>query len=192
MQLYLSARPPFSFAAVADSHGWRQLAPFSGDRDALGYILRLAAGRVVELRLTGAGDGVCVNTEDGLEPAEKAEVTATVAWMLGLEQDLAPFYQVARHEPKLAAAAAEAKGRILRSATLFEDVVKTILTTNTAGSSTRRMAANLVNLFGAPLPAAPDRRAFPTPEGGAGNPGIRRSIHRIAIQFWVARPVAEE
>jgi len=163
MDQHLSARLPFSFAAVADSHGWRQLAPFSGDREDLRYILRLASGRVTELRLTGAGAGVRVNTEDGLEPAETAEVTATVAWMLGLDQDLSPFYEAARHEPKLAAAAAQAKGRILRSATLFEDVVKTILTTNTAWASTKRMVANVVNLFGDPLPADPARRAFPAP-----------------------------
>ncbi len=163
LELHLSARPPFSFTAVADSHGWRQLAPFSGDRDALRYILRLATGRVIALRLTGAGDGVRVTAEDGLESAEQAEIAATVTWMLGLEQDLSPFYAAARHEPKLAVAAAEAKGRILRSATLFEDVVKTILTTNTGWSSTKRMVANMVNLFGDPLPADPARRAFPLP-----------------------------
>ncbi len=163
MELHLAAHPPFSFAAVADSHGWRQLAPFTGDRDELRYILRLATGRVTELRLAGAGDGVCVTAEDGLVLGEKAEIAATVAWMLGLDQDLSPFYEAARHEPKLAAAASEAKGRILRSATLFEDVVKTILTTNTAWSSTKRMVANVVNLFGDPLPADPSRRAFPAP-----------------------------
>ena len=41
MKLHLSARPPFSFRAVADSHGWRQLAPFAGDADGLSTIVRL-------------------------------------------------------------------------------------------------------------------------------------------------------
>lgn len=163
MNLHLPARPPFSFATVADSHGWRQLAPFRGDANALTYVLRLSAGRVIELSLAGAGDGASVSADGDFSGAEQAEIVATVAWMLALEQDLAPFYEAARHEPKLAAAAAGAKGRILRSATLFEDVVKTILTTNTAWSSTRRMVANIVNLFGDPLPADPARRAFPTP-----------------------------
>lgn len=163
MELYLPARPPFSFAAVVDSHGWRQLAPFRGDRDALFYILRLHTGRVTELRLSASGAGVLAASDDALAPEEAAEAAATITWMFGLEQDLAPFYAVARQEPKLAAAAAGAKGRILRSATLFEDVVKTILTTNTAWSSTKRMVANIVNLFGDPLPADPARRAFPQP-----------------------------
>lgn len=163
MELHLTAQTPFSFAAVADSHGWRQLAPFRGDRNALSYVLRLRSGRVTELGLTGTAGGVCVTAQDALDPAEEAEVAATVTWMLGLDQDLAPFYEAARDEPQLAAAVVEAKGRILRSATLFEDVVKTILTTNTTWSSTKRMVANVVNLFGAPLPADPARRAFPTP-----------------------------
>jgi 3-methyladenine DNA glycosylase/8-oxoguanine DNA glycosylase len=163
MNLHLTARPPFSFAAVADSHGWRQLAPFRGDRDELFYVIRLATGRVAELRLTGTADGARVAAEDGLSPAEEAEVAATVTWLLGLDQDLSAFYEAARGEPKLAAAAEGAKGRILRSPTLFEDVVKTILTTNTVWGSTVRMVANVVALFGDPLPADPARKAFPTP-----------------------------
>lgn len=163
MELHLTARPPFSFAAVADSHGWRQLAPFRGDHDELLYVIRLSTGRVIELNLTGAADGVRIIAEDDLDPAEKAEVASTVTWMFGLDQDLSPFYAAAQDEPKLAGVAAGAKGRILRSPTLFEDVVKTILTTNTIWGSTKRMVANLVTLFGDPLPADPTRRAFPTP-----------------------------
>lgn len=169
MELYLSARPPFSFAAVADSHGWRQLAPFRGDREALCYVIRLSSGRVAELRLTGAAGGAHVATEAALAPAEEAEVAATVTWMLGLDQDLSAFYAAAHGEPKLAAAIAGAKGRLLRSPTLFEDAVKTILTTNTIWGSTKRMVANMVNLFGDPLPADPARRAFPTPAGIAAS-----------------------
>lgn len=163
MDLRLTARPPFSFAAVADSHGWRQLAPFHGDQAELRYVIRLASGRVTELSLTGTVDGARVTAEDGLSPIEETEVADTVTWMLGLDQDLSAFYEAARHEPKLAGAATAAKGRILRSPTLFEDVVKTILTTNTAWGSTKRMVANVVHLFGDPLPADPARRAFPTP-----------------------------
>ena len=84
-------------------------------------------------------------------------MAATVTWMLGLDQDLSDFYAIAANEPKLAGAAAGAEGRILRSPTLFEDVVKTILTTNTVWGSTKRMVANVVNLYGDPLPADPDR-----------------------------------
>ncbi len=163
MNLHLAARPPFSFSAVADSHGWRQLAPFRGDGETLSYVIRLASGRVTELHLSGAGDGAVVSAADDFTSVEEDEIAATVTWMLGLDQDLSAFYEIAAHEPKLAAAAAGAKGRILRSPTLFEDVVKTILTTNTIWGSTKRMVANLVSLFGDPLPADSGLRAFPTP-----------------------------
>jgi 3-methyladenine DNA glycosylase/8-oxoguanine DNA glycosylase len=167
MELHLSARPPFSFAAVADSHGWRQLAPFGGERDALTYVLRLRAGRVIELHLAGAGDqadrGVRILADGEFTAAAQAEIAAAVAWMCGLDQDLSAFYAAAAGEPKLAQAAAAGRGRILRSPTLFEDVIKTILTTNTTWGSTKRMAANIVGLFGEPLPTEPSRRAFPEP-----------------------------
>ncbi len=183
MDLHLTARPPFSFAAVADSHGWRQLAPFRGDREALDTVIRLASGRVIELRLVGAAGGARVTAEDHLGPAEEAEVAATVTWMLGLDQDLSAFYEAAREEPKLARAAAEAKGRILRSPTLFEDVVKTILTTNTIWGSTKRMVANVVTLFGDPLPADPARHAFPTPaQLAATDEATLRSVARLGYR----------
>jgi 3-methyladenine DNA glycosylase/8-oxoguanine DNA glycosylase len=163
MELHLSARQPFSFRGVADSHGWRQLAPFRGDADSLSYVVRLASGRTIDLYLAEAAGGVRVQTDDAPGDAETAEVGQVVAWMFGLDQDLSSFYAIARSEPKLARAVEAGLGRILRSASLFEDVVKTILTTNTAWGGTKRMVENLVNLFGEPVPANPARRAFPTP-----------------------------
>jgi len=71
---------------------------------------------------------------------------------------------LAKNEPKLSHVIDQARGRVLRSATLFEDVVKTILTTNTAWSGTKRMVANLVELYGPALPGNPEQRAFPRAE----------------------------
>jgi 3-methyladenine DNA glycosylase/8-oxoguanine DNA glycosylase len=167
MKLHLSARPPFSFSAVADSHGWRQLAPFAGDADGLSYIARLSIGRVTELHLAAAPDGALVECADPVTDAEQAEIATMAGWMLALDQDLSAFYAAAQHEQKLAHVAERAQGRLLRSATLFEDVVKTILTTNTTWSGTKRMVQALVDLFGDPLggPSSPDAspHAFPTP-----------------------------
>jgi 3-methyladenine DNA glycosylase/8-oxoguanine DNA glycosylase len=166
MQLSLPARPPFSLPSVVRSHGWIQLAPFEEDESAgeLRYVDRLASGRVALLRIREAPGGVSVAVADELDPAEQAEVASRVTWMLGLDQEFASFYELARQEPKLAHVAARARGRILRSPTLFEDVAKTILTTNTLWAATIRMNKNLVNQFGAPLPSDPERRAFPTPQ----------------------------
>src|SRR5919109_4800943 len=62
MKVSLSARPPFNFLSVVNSHGWRQLAPFSYDENSntLFYVLRLSNGHVVELKLRDRTDGVIV------------------------------------------------------------------------------------------------------------------------------------
>ncbi len=166
MRLNLSARPPFSLPAVVRSHGWVRLAPFRGDErtGGLTYVERLDAGRVVEMLIQEATGGVSVEVDGPPSEAERDEITRDVEWMLGLEQDFSAFYALARDEPKLAHVAGKAQGRILRSPTLFEDVVKTILTTNTSWAGTIRMVKALVAHFGPPLPADPTRHAFPTPD----------------------------
>jgi 3-methyladenine DNA glycosylase/8-oxoguanine DNA glycosylase len=166
MRYVLSARFPFSLPAVAESHGWVQLPPFDWDADAgrLTRVERLSSGCVLELGVAEQDDGVQVQVADGLTEAEGQEVVERVRWMLDLDQDLSAFYALARDEARLAHLEGTAKGRILRSSTLFEDVVKTILTTNVQWSGTIRMTEALVAGFGAPLPADPARRAFPTPQ----------------------------
>ncbi len=166
MRLLLSARPPFSLSAVARSHGWARLAPFGGDdrSGGLTYVDRLESGRVVQMLVQEAASGVSVEVDDQLSQAERDEITRKVKWMLGLDQDFSAFYVLARDEPKLAHVEERAQGRLLRCPTLFEDVVKTILTTNTSWAGTIRMVEALVSQFGAPLPTDPTRHAFPSPD----------------------------
>jgi 3-methyladenine DNA glycosylase/8-oxoguanine DNA glycosylase len=164
--LTLSARSPFSLDRVVNSHGWIRLAPFCEDEGSGGftYIAQLDSGRIAELRILEASGGVRVEVNADLGSLEQADVTTKVDWMLGLEQDFSEFYSLARHEPKLAQAEVRMQGRLLRSPTLFEDTVKTILTTNTAWGGTIRMVQALVDHFGAPLPGDPHKHAFPTPD----------------------------
>lgn len=166
MKLTLSARPPFSFPSVVKSHGWVQLVPFAFDEASatLTYVDHLSSGRIIEYRIIGSPTGVTVQTSAKLTRSEQDEVAAKVIWMFGLEMDFSEFYALARQEPKLAKAEKNAQGRVLRSPTLFEDVIKTILTTNTLWGATKRMTANLVMQYGDPLADDSSRRAFPTPE----------------------------
>lgn len=194
MRFSLAAHPPFNFLSVVDSHGWRQLAPFSYEEseNVLGYILRLENGRVVELKMHDGGDGVMIETEK-LDKVERREVADKVSWMFGLDMDFARFYAAARGEPKLAQAKKRARGRVLRSPTLFEDVLKTILTTNTLWTATRNMTRKVVEEFGEPLPEDISKKAFPTPEAiAASSPeflkekirvGYRApAIHQLAVR----------
>src|SRR5205807_2641005 len=95
----------------------------------------------------------------------RAALAATVRHMFRLDEDLSLFYVLAREDPELQWAALGA-GRMIRSPTVFEDVVKTICTTNTAWSGTRKMTAALVDNLGVAAPGG--AHAFPTPEAMAG------------------------
>jgi len=165
MQLTLHARQPFSLHSVIYSHGWCQLAPFKEDASQAGLslITRLENSQVVELHLSETPGGVLIETPETLDDQAIRNISEMINWMLGLDQEFSDFYALAGAEPKLAKAAARAQGRILRSPTLFEDVIKTILTTNTLWAATKRMNANLVAQFGDSLPTNLEARAFPTP-----------------------------
>jgi 3-methyladenine DNA glycosylase/8-oxoguanine DNA glycosylase len=197
MKFSLSARPPFNFLSVVNSHGWRQLAPFSYDEttNTLGYILRLSNGHVVELKLRDGAqaDGVIVETEK-LDKTERKEVGDKVTWMFGLDMDFLHFYRASRGEPKLRRAKKLALGRVLRSPTLFEDVIKTILTTNTLWTATKNMTSKLVNELGESLREDRTKKAFPTPEAIATSSpeflkekirvGYRApAIHQLAVRI---------
>ena len=113
--------------------------------------------------------------------------------MLRLDADLSAFYAVARADDGLAWVAHGA-GRMMRSPTVFEDVVKTICTTNCAWSATVRMTTALVEHLGAEAPDG--RRAFPGPAAmaEAGNDFYRdvvRAGYRGAYLQTLALAVAE-
>ena len=184
MNLSLSARQPFNFLSVVNSHGWVQLAPFrfnEKDRE-LFYTGTLSNGRVIDHRITETPEGVNVNVPGRLSKAEQGEIAEKVTWMIGLDQDFNTFYQTAKKEPKLRHAQKLARGRVLRSPTFFEDVLKTILTTNTLWAATKRMNLNLIGSFGEPL-AGSELKAFPTPARiAASRPEELREMIRVGYR----------
>ena len=191
MEFTLPARKPFDFLSVINSHGWVQLAPFHFDEESntLHYVLQLANGRVVELNMWDAGDGVGVETEK-LERSERREVADKVSWMFGLDMDFSRFYAASRGEPKLIRVKQRSLGRVLRSPTLFEDVVKTILTTNTLWGATKNMTRKLVDTYGSAqrgsvgvVEAPNQKRAFPTLESiAASSPEVLKETVRVGYR----------
>jgi 3-methyladenine DNA glycosylase/8-oxoguanine DNA glycosylase len=165
MELYLPAQQPFSLNTVIHSHGWVQLAPFTLEEanGEVSYLARLRGGRVAEIRLQEDRGGVKAVVQPALDEAHREQVAEMVTWMLGLDQEFEDFYALTRDEPGLSQCADQAQGRILRCPTLFEDAVKTILTTNTSWAGTIRMVKSLVSQFGLPLNGSDQRHAFPTP-----------------------------
>jgi len=100
--------------------------------------------------------------------AERDHFAAVLRRMLCLDDRLSEFYQRAAADPALAWVTSGA-GRLLRSPTVFEDLVKILCTTNCSWSATVRMTEALVRELGGRAPgAAADGGAFPTAAAMAG------------------------
>ena len=169
------------------SHGVASLPPSLLDEEnrtlRVTVPLRGAKPRTIELR--GGRRGKARIDILGPAPGNRTEqqVRDVVARMLNLEEDLSPLYAVAATDAELAWIAAGA-GRMFRSPTVFEDVVKTICTTNTAWSATVRMVGALVNELGE-TSAGGHGRAFPTPEAMAA---ARETFYRDVVRAGYRGP----
>ena len=136
------AGEPVDFRRTALSHGLTSVVPFAVDEGghALRAVVRLLerSPRVVELR-SGSANACQVSVGgSSLDAGERRALETVLERMLALDTDLTAFYELSATDPLLSWAPAGA-GRIVRSQTVFEDVIRTICTTNCAFSATRRM-----------------------------------------------------
>ena len=131
MRLELPLPRGFSFDAVVRSHGWYDLPPFTYDR-AAGILTYVAPGPT-QLSFRGASGGL----EASGPGRRSAALAAAVRRIFSLDLDLSGFDAMLGQEPELRRALARGGGRMLRGATLFEDAVKMLLTTNCSWAATR-------------------------------------------------------
>jgi 3-methyladenine DNA glycosylase/8-oxoguanine DNA glycosylase len=158
------------------SHGIAELPPMRLDQKAWTFEITVPlagiGARTLTISQARPGHGL-ISVTGSLTPQVGAAVMAQVRHVLSLDVDLTPFYAVAAEDSDLAWVLTGA-GRMVRSPTVFEDVVKTICTTNTSWGGTTRMVNALVQHLGEKAPgAAPDSpygRAFPTPAAMASAP----------------------
>jgi len=177
---------PISFARTVHSHGCARLPPASIEASPLVYRRKLRLrNRVVEVALRESDGGLVVESGSRLRAGELEAARRAVARMFRLDYDLSPFYRQIANDGRLAWAARGA-GRILASPSVFEDVVKTICTTNCTWSATVRMTSALADLGAG---------AFPEPELLAATPDrwyrdVARMGYRGAYVKSIARSVA--
>lgn len=137
---------PISFARTIYSHGCASLAPASIETEPLRYRRALRIGeRVVDVVLSEENGHVVVTSDARLGRRAASDIESIVARMFRFDDDLSAFYAAVAGDERLQWAASGA-GRMLSSPTVFEDVVKTICTTNCTWSSTIRMTRALVDL----------------------------------------------
>ncbi|BAM04552.1 DNA-3-methyladenine glycosylase family protein [Phycisphaera mikurensis] len=156
--LTLPTPPRFDLARTVCSYGYFLLAPNFWDPAAatLSRPLRLPDGSPVDVvisQATSADRRLKVALEATVRGSARALVLGQVARMLRLDEDDRPWRRTIRRvDPALARVAI---GRMFRSPTLFEDLVKTVTSCNVNWPNTRAMNRRLCLGFGG--------GAFPTP-----------------------------
>jgi 3-methyladenine DNA glycosylase/8-oxoguanine DNA glycosylase len=156
------------------SHGVASLPPMFVDENepSLEVTLPVPNARPRTVKVTPTKGAAGVVTVVGRAPGPRAAVSLLrdVRHILRLDEDLSAFYALCLADEDLAWAASGA-GRMIRSPSVFEEVVKTVCTTNCAWSATERMVGALVEHLGDPAVGAPPSgvrgRTFPTPEAMA-------------------------
>ena len=183
---------PVDLRRTLASHGVASLPPQRLDEEAwtLEATLPVGGGRARTVRVSAGAPGhAAVELLGGRAPARDRErLLGTVRHMLRLDDDLSAFYAVAAADEDLAWAAAGA-GRMLRSPTVFEDVVKTVCTTNCSWALTTKMTTALVEHLG---DTAPDgRRAFPSAAAmAAADESFYREVARSGYRAPYLRSLA--
>lgn len=160
----------FNFWRTVYSHGWCTLPPFHVQKEGqeLVLILRLRDGQVVHCTLREKRKKISITVECATVPTplSLAEVRTRVRECFRLNEDLSGFYSEVRKHPLYRWILQSGSGRLLRSPTVFEDVVKMLCTTNCTWALTRIMVENLVKKLGDPF--GEGLCAFPTAAAMAG------------------------
>ena len=167
MRISISTPRTFNFKRTMISHGWSELPPFGFDQAAwtLTRVLDLGSAMPVNVKITGTRRELRIDTPGRLSKSGSEKVVADVRHMFRLDDDMAVFYREMRAEPEFDWIATHGAGRLLRSPTVFEDLVKMICTTNCSWSLTTKMVSGLVENLG--RESKDGRRTFPTPEAMA-------------------------
>ncbi|MBL8763347.1 MAG: hypothetical protein JNM07_03660 [Phycisphaerae bacterium] len=183
MRTALTIPTPSDYLLTRDccSYGYFLLEPNRWDpaTSALRRVLDLD-GRAVTLTLTqprGVGTPLRAAVSRALSAAERAAALRQVARMLRLDEpheDIRAFHRADRRWAR------SGRGRLFRSPTLFEDVIKTVTSCNVSWPSTIVMNRRLCEVYGA---RDGELAAFPSPQTMARQrPGAVRGRCRVGYR----------
>lgn len=167
MEISISTPRTFNFKRTVISHGWCELLPFEIDRKrwVLTRTLDLGDGRPETVAITGSKRALRIKTSRAISKRAADRVASQVRHMLRLDDDMTTFYRTMKAHAEFEWVSEEGAGRMLRSPTVFEDLVKMICTTNCSWALTDKMVTGLVENLG--RESSGGRRTFPTPEAMA-------------------------
>ena len=167
MEITIATPREFSFKRTVISHGWCELLPFQLDRENWRLIrtLDLEDAKPVTIMMRASKGALVIEASRRLSQAATKKVTADVRHMLRLDDNVADFYRLMAADSDFNWIPTQGAGRLLRSPTVFEDLVKMICTTNCSWALTEKMVTGLVKNLG--REATNGQRTFPTPEAMA-------------------------
>jgi len=155
----------FSLRRTALSHGWCALAPSAYDDEAVALhrTLLLPDAGPLTVTITQRRDGRLTASWGRVDGscADRVAIKAQCRHMLALDDDLTELHARCAATPGLDWVAELGVGRLLRSPTVFEDLARTLATTNCSWALTELICRRLVDSLGAVGPGG--ERAFPTP-----------------------------
>ena len=166
MPFSLPVPKDFILKRDACSYGYFLLAPNHWDprREVFSRVMTLAGGpALVEVSQPGKrGKPLSIKPSRALSPTEKTDVKRQLTRMLRLDEDeqvLRAFHGVDKRFAKTG------RGRLFRSPTLFEDVIKTVTSCNVTWPNTVNMNRRLCEVLGEPVEHnGLTRYSFPTAE----------------------------
>ena len=160
----IKTEPSFNFQLTVQSHGWYDLRPFRFDKAnaSLEYAF-VESGKVVNALVRPSKEGLNIELDRAV--SEKSVIPQKVRHIFRLDDDLEEFYREFCGQDGFEWVRSRGAGRLLRSPTVFEDLVKTMCTTNCSWGLTKKMVANLVSLLGERSNSG--YSAFPTAEAMA-------------------------
>ncbi|MBI1280814.1 MAG: 3-methyladenine DNA glycosylase [Anaerolineaceae bacterium] len=164
----LPTPPDFRFWPSVVSHGWCDLPPFRCDEAMriLQRIHQLSDGAVVRLTMPAAeakAGSITVYVEgiDSLTETQIMEISRGLSRSLEIDRNLTDFYALVSQHPRYAWIEQLGAGRLLSAPTVWEDLVKTLFTTNTTWRMTIQMTERVVTLGDSYTGGG---HAFPTPQ----------------------------
>lgn len=155
----------FNFRRTVLSHGWYSLPPFALDKEnwILERVFALAGAQPFLAQIYETENKIEIAIEESLSPENAERLKRLVRHVLQLDENFTGFYDLVKGEPDFAWIAASGAGRLLRSPTVYEDLVKSICTTNCSWALTQKIIVNLVEKLGQPT-GSKTRKNFPTAE----------------------------
>ena len=169
MEVKIPTPDDFNFRRTLLSHGWCALLPFEFDKTE--WTLRRVldtGGRPVTVTISAKKKALLLTTSKRITRKAGRNVIRDVRHMFRLDDDLGEFYRATCDESDFAWISQEGAGRLLRSPTVFEDLVKMICTTNCSWAATGKMVSALVNELG--FESNDGRKSFPNAVAMARKP----------------------